>query len=547
MNNQKHTMKTTQLLLAGIVPGVLIGALGMWLLSGDVPAPGTPVDDTPKPLYWVAPMDANYRRDQPGKSPMGMDLIPVYADAGAQDSPGTVQISPDVVNNLGVRTVAVERGRISAAVDTVGYVQYDEDRRAEISPRVEGWVEKLYVKAAGNEVTRGAPLYAIYAPLLVNAQEEFLLALKRNNSVLIDAAADRLRALQVPEAQIARLRKGGRANRTITVAAPQSGVIDRLEVREGMYVKPGMSLMSVSMLEHVWVIGEVFERQANLVRKGDAVVMQLDYMPGREWQGQVEYIYPSLNTSTRTAQIRVQLANPDGYLKPGMLAQMRIQGKPGPEALLMPREALIRTGKQARAVLVMGEGAYKSVEVTVGRIGDTHVEVLSGLKSGDQIVSSAQFLIDSESSKTSDFKRMGQPDEAAASEAQSVWVEARVVALMPGHRMVTLDHQPIDAWKWPAMIMDFTVDESVDMERLRPGMDLHVQISKLDDKDYRLSAVHFPDDKAQIEVSADPVGSRGATDHQDMDHSEVDTGGDDSEEAPAVDHSQHSAHSGEGG
>ncbi|MGE4071082.1 MAG: efflux RND transporter periplasmic adaptor subunit [Lysobacterales bacterium] len=545
MSPQLQTRKTSQLLLTGVAAGVLIGAFSMWMWSGSAPETGTPVDAARKPLYWVAPMDANYRRDQPGLSPMGMELIPVYADEGAQDSPGSVKISPEVVNNLGVRTVAVERGRISSAIDTVGYVQYDEDRRTEISPRVEGWVEKLYVKAAGNEITRGAPLYEIYAPLLVNAQEEFLLALKRNNATLIDAAADRLRALQVPAAQIAHLRKGGRANRTITVAAPQSGVIDRLEVREGVYVKPGMSLMSVNMLEHVWVIGEVYERQVNLVRKGDAVLMQLDYLPGREWKGEVAYVYPSLNMNTRTAQVRVHFENPDGYLKPGMLAQMRIHGEPGPEALLMPREALIRTGKQTRAVLVMGEGAYKSVEVKLGRIGDTQVEVLNGLKAGDQIVSSAQFLIDSESSKTSDFKRMGQPDDAAVSEARSAWVQARVVALMSGHRKVTLAHQAIVDWHWPAMTMDFSVDDGVDFERLSTGMVLHVQISKLGDKDYRLSAVHFPEANAPANVGAEEVSHSGAINHRDRSHGEVDREGDDADEAPTMDHSQHGGDSGD--
>ena len=242
-----------------------------------------------KPLYWVAPMDPNYKRDNPGKSPMGMDLIPVYEDAGGDQEIGTVTISPDVVNNLGVRTAPVTRGRLDLTISTVGYVQYDEDRLVHIHPRVEGWIEKLHVKAAGDPVIQGEPLYALYSPTLVNAQEELLLALKRNNPTLITAAMERLSALQVPHSEINRLKKSGKVSQTITITAPQSGVLDNLNTREGMFVKPGMEMMAIGQLEHIWVIGEIFERQAASVQVGDAVRMRLDYLPGREWKGNVDY------------------------------------------------------------------------------------------------------------------------------------------------------------------------------------------------------------------------------------------------------------------
>ena len=219
-----------------------------------------------EPLYWVAPMDPNYKRDEPGKSPMGMDLIPVYEQMGGDEEVGTVTISPDVVNNLGVRTAPVTRGRLDLTISTVGYVQYDEDRLVHIHPRVEGWIEKLHVKAAGDPVIQGEPLYALYSPTLVNAQEELLLALKRNNPTLITAAMERLSALQVPHSEINRLKKSGKVSQTITITAPQSGVLDNLNTREGMFVKPGMEMMAIGQLEHIWVIGEIFERQAASVR-----------------------------------------------------------------------------------------------------------------------------------------------------------------------------------------------------------------------------------------------------------------------------------------
>lgn len=484
-------MNTFSKTLVGTAIGVLVGAGGAWLL-GTVQEEGVNTTDGERqPLYWVAPMDPNYRRDKPGKSPMGMDLIPVYEEEGGESEVGTVRISPDVVNNLGVRTAMVDSGRLHLDVKTVGYVQYDEDRLVHMHPRVEGWIENLHVKAAGDRVEKGEPLYALYSPTLVNAQEELLLALKRDNPVLIRAAVERLSALKVPRPDIEQLRQTRRVSQTITIAAPQSGVIDNLGVREGMFVKPGMVLMAIGQLEHIWVIGEVFERQASLVKVGDRVRMRLDYLPGREWLGQVDYVYPSLNEQTRTAQIRVHFDNPDGFLKPGMFAQMVIDTQPGAKTLLIPREALIRTGSQSRVVLVLGEGRFKSVAVKVGRVGEREVEILSGLNEGDRIVTSAQFLIDSESSKTSDFKRMSHAEDEGEI-SLSAWVAARIASLMPDHRMVTLEHEAIPDWQWPAMTMDFTVDESIDMSELRPDMRLHVQITRGSDGDSGVTQVHIP-------------------------------------------------------
>lgn len=403
-------MKTHVKTLLAAAFGVLIGAGGVWLSGTSQEDRANATEGASEPLYWVAPMDPNYRRDQPGKSPMGMDLIPVYQKQDAGSEAGTVRISPDVVNNLGVRTAAVRSGRLHLDIKTVGYVRYDENRLVTVSPRVEGWLETLHVKVAGDPVTQGAPLYTLYSPTLVNAQEELLLALRRENPALIGAAVERLSALQVPRADIEQVRKTGQVSQTITITAPQSGVINKLSVREGMFVRPGSSLMSIGQLEHIWVIGEVFERQASLVKVGDKVHIQLDYLPGKDLSGQVDHVYPTLNEQTRTAQIRARFDNPDGFLKPGMFAQIVIKTQPGPDVLLIPREALIRTGSQARVVLALGEGRFKSIAVDVGRVGDREVEIHSGLNEGARIVTSAQFLIDSESSKTSDFKRMQHAD-----------------------------------------------------------------------------------------------------------------------------------------
>ena len=517
-------MNTFTKTLLGTAVGALLGASGVWLLGNPDEGDMTATGGERKPLYWVAPMDPNYKRDKPGKSPMGMDLIPVYEKSAGEDEAGTVKISPEVVNNLGVRTATVESGSLNLDVKTVGYVQYDENRLVHISPRVEGWIEKLHVKAAGDPVRQGDPLYTLYSPTLVNAQEELLLALKRDNPVLIGAAVERLLALQVPRADIDRLRKTRKVSQTITVAAPQSGVLDNLAVREGMFVKPGLSLMSIGQLEHIWVIGEVFERQASLVKTGDQVRMRLDYLPGRDWLGQVDYVYPSLNAKTRTAQIRVHFDNPDDFLKPGMFAQMVIETQAGAEALLIPREALIRTGSHARVVLALDDGKFKSVAVEVGRVGERQVEIQSGLKEGERIVTSAQFLIDSESSKTSDFKRMAKRDQQGESmdvkadaDSRSVWVAARIDSLMPDHRMVTLEHEAIPDWQWPTMTMDFIVAEAVDMDALKQGMRLHVQITNNNSGGYQITQVHIPNEQGN---DAMPAGMDHVQ-HEGMDHGDM--------------------------
>ena len=288
----------------------------------------------------------------------------------------------------------------------MGYVQYDEDRLIHIHPRVEGWIEKLYVKASGDPVEAGQPLYELYSPQLVNAQEEYLLALKRDNPRLVEAARDRLLALQLAPDIVARLARDKTVHQTVTFYAPQGGVVDNLNIREGFFVMPGTTLMSIGVLEDIWVEAEVFERQAPLVAVGLPVTMSLDYLPGRQWRGQVDYVYPSLDEKNRTLRVRLRFANEDRILKPNMFAQVEIETDPVEDALVVPREAVIRTGGEDRVVLALGEGRFRSTAVELGRVGERDAEILGGLEAGDTVVVSAQFLLDSESSKRADLMRM---------------------------------------------------------------------------------------------------------------------------------------------
>ena len=409
MNTPRITLR---FFITAMMLSAVIISLATFYFAGfatdDVSVPHESAAAEEQPAYWVAPMDPNYRRDKPGKSPMGMDLVPVYEHSKPTDAagPGAIWISPAVVNNLGVRTAIAELRSLQPTIITVGYVTYDEDQLTHVHPRVEGWVEKLYVKADGDRVEKGQPLYALYSPELVNAQEELVFALNRNNPRLIAAAENRLQALQIDPSVINELRRTQRVERSLTFYSPRSGVIDNLNIREGSFVRPGTTLVSVGTLDDVWVQAEIFESQAPLVEVGLPVTMMLDYLATKQWLGKVDYVYPTLDPSTRTARVRLRFNNPQALLKPNMFAKVAIQTAADPNVLVIPKEAVIRLGDQNRVVLAMGEGRFKSVAVALGRIDDEFAEIRSGLSVGERVVTSAQFLLDSESSKTSDFMRM---------------------------------------------------------------------------------------------------------------------------------------------
>ena len=356
-------------------------------------------------LYWVAPMDANYRRDEPGKSPMGMDLVPVYADeVGGQ--PGVVKIDPTIVNNLGVRTVRAERGELSRRIETVGYVGYDEDTVQHVHTRVEGWIEKLVTKASGDPVEKGQLLFELYSPTLVNAQEEYLVALRSSNKLLLKASRERLASLGVTSSEITRLDKERKIRRLIRVYAETDGVIAHLGVREGIFVTPATEIMSVAKLDTIWVIAEVFERQAAWVKAGQSAKVELDYLPGEVWDGTVDYVYPELDPKTRTLKVRLRFDNQSERLQPNMFARVTILGEGFGNVVHIPREALIRGGSVNRVVLALPNGRFRSQPVKVGIESGDRIAIRKGISEGDLIVASGQFLIDSESNIEAALERM---------------------------------------------------------------------------------------------------------------------------------------------
>ena len=378
-----------------------------------LPAAAQSADDEAEILYWVAPMDANYRRDKPGKSPMGMELVPVYANAsGDSGDSGKVIIAAEVIQNLGVRTATVERSPLWRAIDTVGYVEYDETRVSHIHLRTEGWIEQLVAHSEGERISKGEQLLALYSPELVNAQEEFVQALALGNNTLTRASRERLVALGIPADQVKQLEKTRKVRQNIAIYSPQDGVVSKLMVRLGMYVTPKTQVMSLADLSSVWLIAEVFESQADWVKVGQTAEVSLAFLPGRIWEGTVEYIYPSLDAKTRTLKARLRFDNPDEALKPNMYANVRIFGGVRDDTIVIPVEALIRTGRESRVVMALGEGRFASRTVTAGIESGDWVEIVAGLEPGEAVVTSGQFLIDSEASLKASMTRMQASDNA---------------------------------------------------------------------------------------------------------------------------------------
>jgi len=362
-----------------------------------------------KIAYWRAPTDPSYTADQPGKSPMGMDLIAVYADElGAE---GMVQIDPVTVQNIGVKTELVERRALSRTVRTVGRVDYDETRMTDVNTKIDGWVEKLHVAATGQEVKKGQLLLGLYSPELVAAQEEYLTALdykKRlekeaasdvidGGTALLKASAQRLRYWDITDGQIAELERTRQVKRTMEIYSPQEGIVVHKAVFEGAHITTGQHLYRIAEVSHVWVYADIYEYELPWIKTGQEAEVELSYLPGQSFGGEVTYIYPFLNAKTRTAKVRIELANRELLLKPEMYANVEFKSPVALQALVIPVQSVIRSGARNVAVVSLGDGKFQPRDIQLGVEADGFYEVLDGLHEGMNVVTSAQFLIDSES------------------------------------------------------------------------------------------------------------------------------------------------------
>lgn len=495
-------MKTLQVAtLALLVGGALGFGANQYLSSAshDMSAmSGANAASSNEPLYWVAPMDPNYKRDKPGKSPMGMDLIPVYAEdlAGENDKPGTVKISPEVENNLGVKSELVLSEKLTPRIETVGYIAFDESHLWQTNVRVAGWVEKLNINAVGEKVRQGDVLFSLYSPELVKAQEELLNAYRTGRSGLVKGATERLVTLGVDRDQIKAIKRSGKASQTIEIKAPADGVIASLNIREGGYLSPAQAVISAGPLDNVWVDAEVFERQTHWMKAGSSATMTLDAIPGNEWQGVVDYVYPILDPKTRTLRVRLKFPNPNGELKPNMFANIALQPVSDESVLTIPKSSVIRSGGMTRVVLAQGEGKYRSARIEVGREAGDRIEVLQGLELNERIVTSAHFMLDSESSQSADLSRINGVEPPA----ETVWVKGEITDVMVDHRMLTINHQPVPEWNWPGMVMNFNLADDVEAKGLAKGQAIEFEMAKTESGQYEIVALKADNSVIAAEV-----------------------------------------------
>lgn len=334
----------------------------------------------------------------------GMDLV-VLENNGDAD---VVELTQTVINALGVRTAKVKRRTIYRRINSIGHITVDEKNIRKVSLRTEGWVEKLNVKSIGDRVAKGDLLFKVYAPKLVNAQEEYVQALDldQGDGVLISASKARLRALGVSMAQIDALRSDRKVEQLISIYAPQDGIVSELSIREGEFVPPSKPVVSLVDLSSVWLLADIFENRVGWVEVGQSAEATLSFMPGKTWEGTVEFVYPSLDPKTRSVKARLRFDNPEELLKPNMYANVSIFASPKRKVLTVPREAVIRTGNQARVIVAQGEGKFKPAIIHTGIETDTKIEVIGGLEKGQEVVVSSQFLIDSESSMRAALMRL---------------------------------------------------------------------------------------------------------------------------------------------
>ena len=383
----------------------------------DEPAGGTAKkqEGERKILYWVAPMDPSYRRDGPGKSPMGMDLVPVYDGSGGG---ATVSIDPVVVQNMGVRIARVNRGALTRSIRTIGTVRVAEDRLSVVNLRFSGWVERLRVDETGAFVEKGQPLFDVYSPELVSAQQEYLVAVRTSGkgSALAKSARRRLELFGVPGGVLRDVEKKGPRGR-ITVRAPRAGYVLHMNVVEGARVNAGKNLYRIADLTEVWVEAEVYEHDSPWLEQGAPATVALSFQAGEPRTAKVDYIYPTLDPKTRTVRVRLVLENPKLALKPGAFATVEIEAQRKADALLVPTEAILQSGVRRIVFVALEKGRFEPREINTGVVGSKYVtEVLSGLSEGERVVTSGQFLLDSESQLQEAVQKM-LGDRLAASKA----------------------------------------------------------------------------------------------------------------------------------
>ncbi|PKO59505.1 MAG: efflux RND transporter periplasmic adaptor subunit [Betaproteobacteria bacterium HGW-Betaproteobacteria-18] len=494
---------------SGVAIGVLVAALaaggGYWLgtrgvttqadrvVAGASSTPSTGGKQEKKLLYYRNPMGLPDTSPTPKKDPMGMDYIAVYAGGADDDAPtNQVKISTEKVQKLGVRTEAAQLRSLDKTVRASGRIEPDERRVVAISPKFEGYVERLHVNVTGQAVGKGQPLLEVYSPELVSAQREYAIAVQGVSSLkdaggqaqagmaqLADASLQRLRNWDISEAQIKALAQSGATTRTLTFHSPVSGIVMEKKALQGMRFMPGEALYQIADLSAVWVIADVFEQDIGLVKNGTKATVSINAYPDKTFSGRVTYVYPTLTAETRTVPVRVELANPGRLLKPGMFAQVELPVASKGKVVTVPVSAVIDSGTRQIVLIEKAAGRFEPRQVKLGARSDTYVEVLDGVDDGEPVVVAANFLIDAESNLKA---ALGGFTSAPEAQASSPAATNAAVNKGAGHQAVgtveeidsksgtvSVAHGPVASLKWPAMTMEFKAANASLLKDLQPG------------------------------------------------------------------------------
>ena len=436
------------------------GGAGYWIgHRGGAPAPvAASTTEGRQVLYYYDPMAPAQHFDKPGKSPfMDMQLVPKYADEGGKAGTAGVAIDPTAQQNLGIRVVAAQMGSLATTLDVTGTIDFNQRDVAIVQARSGGFVQRVYARAPGDVVRAGAPIADLLLPEWGGAQTEFLSVRRLGKPDLTAAARQRLRLMGMSDGLIASVERSGRPNGVVTITTPISGVIQTLDARAGVTLGMGQTLAQVSGLGTVWLNAAVPEARAGDVRIGQNASATLASFPGESFAGRVIAILPTAQADSRTLTVRIELPNRGGRLRPGMFASVAFGGDAKP-ALLVPSEAVIRTGKRTLVMLAAGDGRYHPAEVRIGRDAGGQTEILAGLSPGEKVVASGQFLIDSEASLSGIEARPiggGAPAAAAKPAASATLYETTGKIEQITANSVTLSHEPVPAIGWPAMTMTF--------------------------------------------------------------------------------------------
>ena len=448
-----------------------------------------------KILYWHDPMVPGQKFDKPGKSPfMDMQLVPVYA--GADDDQGGVTISPQIQQNLGIRTAEVMLGKFNTTVEAVGSVAYDERDVAVLQSRSNAYVERLYVRAPFDSVKQGQALLRLYVPEWIAAQEDYFTVMRMRDGGLLDSARQRMRLAGMSDAQIKLVETSGKIQPYLTVTAPLNGVVTELSVREGMTVAAGAPLFRINGTANAWINAEIPENLAALVNIGHQVEARVASLPGTVFTGKVIALLPELNAETRTLKVRVELNRPHPPLVPGLFVSVRLAANPGKDVLLVPSEAVIQTGTRTIVMVAEGQGKFLPVNVEIGTESKGQTEIRRGLKVGQKVVVSGQFLVDSEASlKGISGSQSTPPRENMRPPAHDIHRGTGKIERL-GATEITLSHGPIPSLGWGPMTMNFKFPAQLQRENLAVGGMVSFATRQTPDGIYEITAINTTDTRS---------------------------------------------------